>query len=458
MNLNWNKRNTILVVTVGIYAVLALLINIIINNKAISAWISSTLSVISPLIIGAVIAYLCTPLLNMFESKVYRHIRNKPLRRVLSVICTYLLILLAITVILLIIIPQLKNSYNDFINNFSIYVNQAIAYINRFLTRFDSALENEQLGEYIRFDEMTNNIKNWLLGPDGGLQNLRSTIEGYAMPLVNGLKNFLIGLFISIYILSSKERLAAQIKKLLAALFGPEQYNAIIEWSRFANKTFGRYIKAQLLDALLVAVECAIAFSLLDLPYPMLLAFIIGVTNIIPVFGPFIGGIPAGFIVLIANPSKVLWFIVAILIIQQIDGNIVLPKLVGSSTGMTSFGVLCAITIMGGYFGILGMILGVPVFVVCGELIRQIVNKILQKKNLSVSLADYYAPESLIIPTDEVGAPRKKLLSRFFTRIVSKKHKAKNEEENPRGSSDASYEDEKADNSPADSDEKDCDN
>ena len=219
----------------------------------------------------------------------------------------------------------------------------------------------------------------------------------YASSIAVGVKNALFGIFISIYILSSKERLTAQIKKILTAIFPGKRYSGFIEWVRFTNNTFGNYIKAQLLDALLVAVECAILFSITGMPYSVLLAFIIGVTNIIPVFGPFIGGIPAGFIVFISAPNKLLLFIILLVLIQQIDGNFVLPKLVGTTTGMSSLGVLCAITIMGGYFGIAGMILGVPFFVVLGEIIRRLVNMRLEKQGMSVSLADYHvsgtAPE-----------------------------------------------------------------
>ena len=257
--------------------------------------------------------------------------------------------------------------------------------------------EDRDLGKYIDISDIQRKVSELFNSSSGIFSTIAGYVMNYASSIAVGVKNALFGIFISIYILSSKERLAAQIKKILTAIFPGKRYSGFIEWVRFTNNTFGNYIKAQLLDALLVAVECAILFSITGMPYSVLLAVIIGVTNIIPVFGPFIGGIPAGFIVFISAPNKLLLFIILLVLIQQIDGNFVLPKLVGTTTGMSSLGVLCAITIMGGYFGIAGMILGVPFFVVLGEIIRRLVNMRLEKQGMSVSLADYHvsgtAPE-----------------------------------------------------------------
>ncbi len=416
-NFNWSKRNTVIAISVAVYAVLALLLTIIINNREISLWINNTLSVLAPLIVGAAIAYLCSPILSFFEKKMFKFIGIKQLRRVLSIVSTYLLLTLVITTILLIAVPQIKNSYNDLTENLSSYTTQAINYVNRVITRFDASIDNDQIGEYIKLEQLQAKVTEWFTDTSNLMSRVGEIVKNYGQSVLTGVKNTLLGLFISIYILSSKERLAAQLKKLSAAIFNKERSDALVEWTRFTNVTFGRYIKAQLLDALLVTIECGIVFSIAGMPYALLLSFMIGVTNIIPVFGPFIGGIPAGFIVLISDPSKLLLFAVLLLLIQQIDGNIVLPKLVGSTTGMTSFGVLCAIIIMGGYFGVIGMILGVPVFVVVGEIIRRLVNMSLKNKGMSVSLAEYYSDDALIVNEEYGTRTDKKLISRFFKKI-----------------------------------------
>ncbi len=419
LNFNWNKRNTIIAVSIAVYALIALFINIISNNKTISSWMSNFFSVLAPLIIGAAIAYLCLPILKFFENRIFKHIKFHKLRRVLSIVTTYLLLMLVITSILLIVIPQLKSSYNDFTINLSSYTTKAINYVNRLIATFDFSIGGDQLDDYIKIEDIQAKVSEWFKDSSALIKKVGDYVINYGSSVVIGVKNIFLGLFVSIYILSSKERLAAQCKKACSAIFNKEHYESLLEWVNFTNITFGRYIKAQLLDALMVAFECGIIFSIFEIPYSVLLAFMIGVTNIIPVFGPFIGGIPAGFIVLISDPSKVIWFAILLIIIQQLDGNIVLPKLVGSTTGMTSFGVLCAITIMGGYFGIIGMILGVPVFAVAGEVIRRLVNIGLKNKGMSVSLNDYYNPGVLITNDGDGKKHEKKLIARFFSLIAN---------------------------------------
>lgn len=419
-NINWTKKHTIIAVSIGVYSVIALLLAIIINNKEISVWISSTLNVLSPVIIGFAIAYLCTPIMNFFDEKVYKHIRTPKLRRVLSVVCTYLTLVLAITVILLIIIPQLTNSINDLISNFESYLNSIIASINKLIYQFDSSTTNEEIREYIDIQSIQRAITEFA----GDLTSLVSTIAtyitSYGSSIVTSVKNLVLGLFISIYILSSKERLIAQIKKICAAIFNEKHYNSVREWTIYTHTTFGHYIKAQLLDALLVLVECGIIFSIAGIKYALLLAFIIGITNIIPVFGPFIGGIPAAFIVLISNPDKLIIFLILLLVIQQVDGNFILPKLVGSTTGMTAFGVICAITIMGGYFGIAGMVLGVPLFSVASEIIKKLVEAKLDKKGMDTALATYYPQNSYMKEAVGMEDNKNKFIKRAIKRIKSK--------------------------------------
>lgn len=420
-NFNWTKKHTVIAVTIGVYSVIALLLAIIINNKAISEWVGNTLNVLSPVLIGFAIAYLCNPIMNFFDNKVYKHIHFYKLRRVLSVVCTYLTVILAITIILLIIIPQLTNSINDLINNFESYLNSIIASINKLIYQFDSSTTNEDIKEYINIDSIQKALAEFAGDLRSLVSKIATYITSYGSSIVTSVKNIVLGLFISIYILSSKERLIAQVKKVFAAIFSDKHYNSVREWTVYTHNTFGHYIKAQLLDALLVLIECGIIFSIFGIKYSLLLAFIIGITNIIPVFGPFIGGIPAAFIVLISNPDKLIIFLILLLVIQQIDGNFILPKLVGSTTGMTAFGVICAITIMGGYFGIAGMILGVPLFSVTSEIIKKLVEAKLEKKGMITSLATYYPQNSYMKETVESSSnSENKLLGRIVRWIANK--------------------------------------
>ena len=285
-NFNWTRRHTIIAVSVAVYAVLAILLAIIINSRAIVSWINGTLSVIEPIIIGAAIAYLCAPIMKLYEDKLFVRIKTRRLKRVLSVVCTYLLLLLAITAVLLIAIPQLQSSYKDFITNLNSYTTQAIAYVNRIIAKFDFSLSDDQIGEYISVEDIQAKISEWFRDTSTFFRNISSYIINYGASLVSGVLNIILGLFISVYILSSKERLGAQLRMLCAAIMNKEKYDSLMEWCRFANLTFGRYIKATLLDSLIVGVVCGFAFSIAGLPYPLLLAFIVGITNVIPILVP----------------------------------------------------------------------------------------------------------------------------------------------------------------------------
>ncbi len=389
--LNWNKKTKSLAISVSVYAVLMLLVIIICNNETISKWFSNVLSVLAPIIIGIAIAYICTPILNLFEKKLLRGIKKTKMRRALAMVCTYLLIALIFTIILIIIIPQLISSINGFADNFTSYIDKTVTLINIVIYRLNSTTDGNFLNQYVNLTDLQNLAGELFANAGGIVSAISNYILTYTTSIAVALKNILFGLFISIYVLASKEHLLAQINKLFSAILNEERYTQFSDTVKFANKTFGSYIQAQLLDACLVAIECAIIFSIAGLPYPILLAFIIGITNIIPIFGPFIGGIPSALIVFITDPGKVILFVILIVLIQQIDGNFVLPKLIGSSTGMSSLGVLCAITVMGGYFGIMGMILGVPCFVVIGELITRAINTRLTQRGLSLELSEYYA-------------------------------------------------------------------
>lgn len=386
----WSKKNKIIAISLATYAVLALLFVVIINNEAISKWLGSFFSVLAPLIIGGAIAYLCNPILNLFDNHAFARVRSPKCRRALSLLCTYAVVLLALTLLLLIVTPQLIGSYNSLAGSLQSYTNKAITFVNKALYMLNHSAGSNDLSKYIDTVSVQRKVSELFNTSSGIFATVASTIVNYASSIAVGIKNVLFGLFISIYILASKERLAAQAKKILAAALPEARYDSLIDWVNFTNQTFGNYLKSRIIDAIIIAFICLALFSVCGLPYTLFLSFIIGLTNVIPIFGPFLGGILAGFIVFISNPEKLLLFVILIVLVQQFDGNILFPKLASNSTGISSLGVLCAIAVMGGYFGILGMLIGVPFFVVVGEMIRRLVNRSLEKRGLSVSLEDYY--------------------------------------------------------------------
>ena len=215
------------------------------------------------------------------------------------------------------------------------------------------------------------------------------------------MKNIFLGFLLSIYFVISKERLYAQSTRILSAVFSKKRADSVLDWFQFADKTLGGFIVGKLIDATFIIVVCSIVFSIASIPYSILLSVVIGVCNIIPFFGPFIGAIPSGFIVFIARPDKLLLFIILLVVVQQIDANIIEPKIVGDRTGLTSLGVLVAVTVMSGYFGILGMFLGVPIFAIVCALLKKQIKRRLAAKNLPTELSEYYSESSLVAPMAE---------------------------------------------------------
>ena len=197
----------------------------------------------------------------------------------------------------------------------------------------------------------------------------------FAKNLYTGVSDAFLGIVFSIYLLIAKDRLKAWYKKIIYAICGKEKSGEFLEVLKYTDKTFGGFIQGKLINAVIITILTYIAFWIFNIPYPQLLAVIIGVTDIIPVFGPFIGCIPSAFIVIIAAPEKLIPMLIIILVIQQIDGNYIGPKILGESTGLSALGVFAAIIVMGGYFGIIGMLIGVPTFAVALYLIDKAVDK-----------------------------------------------------------------------------------
>ena len=230
--------------------------------------------------------------------------------------------------------------------------------------------------------------------------NITAIVEyilSFGISVINFIKNFVLGIFIAFYMLMAKERCKAYFRRFLNSFLSPKKVRSIIRFGKLLDRSFGGFIEGQLLDAIVVGIISLITFVIFKLPVPHLLATIIAVTNVIPIFGPFIGGIPATFIVLLTAPEKTILFILLILLIQQIDGNIICPHIIGDKINISSLATIIAIITMGGLFGILGMIIGVPIFAVIIHIFDTYTINALRKKGLRTSLNDYYVghPENI---------------------------------------------------------------
>lgn len=388
-----NKKK--LAAAVGIYFAIILFLIFISKMETILSVINTFLSVLSPIIIGFAIAYLLNPILTFYEAKVLKRIKSKYVLRGLSVTLTYISLFLFLTVFVLLIVPQLIESIIGLADKFDSYKDTVLNMANSFI----SWLNAKGLPlDGINAEHIITLIDTNMTSSGGILKTIISFLADNMMNLLEIPKNILLAFFISIYVLISKERLGAQITKGARALLSEKTFATLSHRVKFTHDTFGGYFTGVIIDAIFVGVLTFIWMLIFNIPYASLVAVVIAITNIIPIFGPFIGAIPSALLIFIDDPKKAIIFVVMILITQQIDGNIIAPRILGNSTGLSSLGVIVAITVMGYCFGFVGMVAGVPVFAVLVALMREIVEEHLTAKGLATETAEYYPRNSFIKP------------------------------------------------------------
>lgn len=363
----------------------AILVYFIIKNSGnILGGISYFTNMMTPFVYGFVMAYLLKNPMKYIEKlykKVIKSEKKQKLVRALSLSTTMILAILLLLGFISIIVPQLADSVSIFVSNLPEYMENG----------------NRLLRDTIQNINIDSEIIKKLFEVWRALLSKTSEIVSNMLPYaVNGvlafsgkLVNIVVGIVVAIYFLAGKERFTAQIKKIIIASFSDKTSDFIIEKSKMTNNIFSKYISGQLTDAAVLGTICFISMSIFKMPYALLVSMIITVTNIIPIIGPFIGAVPAVFIISMVSGPKALGFAVLILILQQIDGNILVPKIVGDSTGLSGFWVFLAIFIGGGLFGIKGVILGVPTMAVSYNIIKEIVEYRLKIKNKPTSTDSY---------------------------------------------------------------------
>ena len=336
--------------------------------------ISKLTGILMPFIYGAVIAYLLKPVCNCVENFLRRLLPEKmgTTANMLAVAISLLFGILVVYALIMMIVPQLitsvttlyytaRNNLNDFVDWAS--HQEIIASNQKLLDFIETSYDNLQ-------DTLDNLVRTKLV------PSMQSILSGAAlgvMSFVTFLKNIIIGVIVSVYLLASRKKFGQQCKMILYSLIKPRWADIILEEVLYADKMFGGFINGKILDSAIIGVLCYIACLIFKFPSALLVSVIIGVTNVIPFFGPFIGAIPATLLILIQNPIKALWFILFVLVLQQVDGNIIGPKILGNTTGLSSFWVLFAILLFGGLWGFVGMIIGVPLFAVIYDVLKKFV-------------------------------------------------------------------------------------
>ena len=346
------------------------------------------LNIVMPFIFGLVIAYLMNPFVCFFENKIFSKVKNGKKRRikiarVLSITTSSIIFLGCLIGLISFFIPELLKSLDMFIQNSTTYLNNSKDLLIGFFGG-RGGIEEFINNNYDTFQKF---FVNWL--NEGVLNDMMTNLGNSIFGTLKFLYNFVIGYIISIYVLYDKEKFKAQTKKLLYSLFDDDKINLILENVKYTDRIFSDFFSAKLLDSLIIGVICFVAMLIFDMPYALIIAVVVGVTNIIPYFGPFIGAIPSALLILLVDPTKCISFIIFIFVLQQFDGNILGPKILGGKTGLSSFWVLFSLLIFGGLFGVVGMIIGVPIFSIFYSFINGLLKKRLSNKELPTD-SKYY--------------------------------------------------------------------
>ena len=350
--------------------------------------VSSVVNVFTPFITGFVIAYLLNTPVDFFERTVYQKSRGK---RALSIVTVFLIAVVVIAILLQLVLPQVTDSIRQLLSNLTAYLSNLDNMVQNLIQQFH--IEGEGLTNLVdRYNEFIRNLSSadmvkraseFLTASAPDLWNFGMSVISAGTGVVNGVVTALTAVIASIYMLSGKPRLMNQLKKLIYAAFPERGVSRILSVGGKANQIFVGFINGKLIDSAIIGVLCFLLCSLIKIPYAVLVSVVVGITNVIPFFGPIIGAVPCLMILVIVDPWAALRFGVLIIALQQFDGNILGPKILGDSTGLSAIWVLVAIVVGGGLFGFPGMLLGVPTFAVLYSLVKEWAERRLEEKGIN---------------------------------------------------------------------------
>lgn len=361
------------------------------------------LTAVQPILYGAFMAYLLAPVVNFFEAHLFsaqvQRARERgrftaPAARAVSLLLTWLLVCLLFYILASVLLPELYKSVLQLVSNVENYYNTIAGWVETLLATYPDVetVVVEQLNRY--YQDITswlgaNDIADWLQRALSQAQTVMTLAAGSVVGLVNFLKNLLVGVIVSIYLLFAKEYCAAFARRTVCGLFSRKNAGWVLRGVHRVDVIFSGFVRGKLLDSLIIGILCFISCSILKFPYTPLVSVIVGITNIIPFFGPFLGAVPSAFLILLVSPMKALYFLLFILVLQQLDGNVIGPKILGDTTGLSSLWVIIAILVGGSFFGLPGMFFGVPVCACLYSLFTFLVDTRLKKKRLPLEVDAY---------------------------------------------------------------------
>ncbi|MBP5159769.1 MAG: AI-2E family transporter [Lachnospiraceae bacterium] len=408
-------------IRVGITAFLVLaaavvLVFLFVKSEDVSKFFKDVRSALGPVIYGIVIAFLLTPVMNFFD----RHLshtfqkhakkltRAKKAAKAISIFLTLVIALALIALLFYLIVPEIANTVG-------IMVDELPKQVEGFMAWFNDLTESSTVfGGYLRkaVETATTYVEDII---ENRLFSQISDIAQFLLTgvwdVVNVVYNFIIGFIFAVYVLASKDRFAAQAKKMTFSIFRRKSANTIIRIAKRCYAIFSGAIIGKVIDSAIIGLLCFVGMRILGLPYAIVISTFIGVTNVIPFFGPYIGAIPSALLILFVDPLQCLYFVIFIVLLQQFDCNILDPRIVGGSIGLSPFWVLFACIFFGGMFGLPGLVLGVPVFACIYMIVKEITEKRLRKRGLTTETDDYAGIDSLpeqeyvlvTIPGEEQG-------------------------------------------------------
>ena len=382
-----------------------LLVVIFTNLPGFFAVLASIGKILSPLISGVVIAFLLNPLVNFVDCRLRPLLQKKlkaqtakNLSRTAGIVMALIVAGILVYGFFAMLLPQLYESVMSIVDNAGTYFNSIETWATNVLE------DNPDIQGYVDkgLEQLRGFIENWVKTTFlSDMSKLVTTVSTSVIAVVKSLTNFIIGLVASIYMLWSKDTFRAQTKKIMVATMRPSAADRLLALGRNAYRIFNGFIIGKLIDSAIIGVLCYIGCEILKMPFTALVATIVGITNIIPFFGPIIGAVPSAFLILLVDPLKAFYFVIFVIVLQQLDGNVIGPKILGNTVGISGFWVLASITIAASIFGFAGMLLGVPVFALIYVLISDGVNARLRKKQHSTVTEDYrdiQTVEDLVMP------------------------------------------------------------
>ena len=391
---NWTEQIKWGITAFLVLAATSLLFIIVSHLETINKNFNLFIQILMPIIYGAVLAYLMSPVYNfvvktteVLLAKLFRKKSKKQstASSFLATICSLLFLAFIGGSLVSLLIPELTKSIYNLYTTLPDAINRSYERIQALLANYPEAREyvEDLYTEISAFFSSKPESAQTILGH---LQNIAAFFRDGIWNTFTVVKNILIGLIVMVYLLNLKKTLKLQFRKLLFAIFSKEKAKSIIEELQYVHKMFGGFILGKIIDSVIIGILTFFVLSIMKMPYTLLVSVIIGVTNVVPFFGPFVGAIPCIILIMLSSPLQALYFAIAILAIQQLDGNIIGPKILGDSTGLSSFWVLFSIILFGGLFGFVGMIIAVPLWAVILNSIRRYANKRLEKKQIPNSV------------------------------------------------------------------------